>query len=248
MGRGIRNASETGRLRQDLIKMRDVVLVDFGGTLDADGDRWAVRFHRAYAAAGGRLREAEFESLFRESDRQLEAEPAVRTMGFRAMIITQAELLGQLLPDGRAVDLGRVAERFHADALAIVNRNRPVLEHLVGRCCLGVVSNFTGNLDRCLAELDLLHLFAVIADSALVGWAKPDPRIFQSALDTLDTGAHDAWMIGDNLEADIRPAAALGMRTCWLAPPERQPPGGITPTARIARLTELPAAIAPCMD
>jgi len=48
-----------------------VVLFDFGGTLDADGDRWAVRFHSAYAAAGGRLTFAAFEPLFRKSDCQL---------------------------------------------------------------------------------------------------------------------------------------------------------------------------------
>ena len=184
-------------------------------------------------------------SLFRESDRQLGLEPAVPAMGFRAMIDTQAELVGRLLPDRRSVDIRRVAARFHADALETVRRNHAVLEHLAGRFRLGLVSNFTGNLDRCVAELGLSSLFSVIADSWVVGWAKPDPRIFRFALDRLAAGPEDAWMIGDNFEADIRPAAALGMGTCWLAPPARPAPAQpMRPTARITRLTELPAFLA----
>jgi FMN phosphatase YigB (HAD superfamily) len=236
------------RLCQDFIKMRDVVLFDFGGTLDADGDRWAVRFHSAYVAAGGRLTFEAFEPLFRESDRQLGLAPRVRTLGFGAMVAAQVDLLAALLPDSRSADLRQVAERFRADTVEIVQRNRQVLEDLGDHYRLGVVSNFTGNLDRCLSELDLLHLFVVIADSALVGWAKPDPRIFQSALDILGAGGDDAWMIGDNVEADIRPAAALGLCTCWLAPPERAAPIGLVPTGRIARLTDLPDLLRACTD
>jgi FMN phosphatase YigB (HAD superfamily) len=52
-------------------------------------------------------------------------------------------------------------------------------------------------------------------------------------------------MVGDNFEADIRAAAALGMRTCWLAPPGRAaPPGDLAPTARIGRFAELEQVLA----
>src|SRR2546422_3239999 len=47
-------------------------------------------------------------------------------------------------------DARRVAARFHADAVAVVNRNRPMLQRLARRYRLGVVSNFTGNLRPCL--------------------------------------------------------------------------------------------------
>src|SRR2546427_1211252 len=46
------------------------------------------------------------------------------------------------------------------------------------RSRLGVVSNFTGNLRPCLEELGLARFFAVLSDSAVLGWSKPDPRIF----------------------------------------------------------------------
>jgi putative hydrolase of the HAD superfamily len=226
----------------------DVVLFDFGGTLDADGDPWAVRFHRAYAAVGGRLGLPEFEVRFRESDRLLEHDPAVPTMGFRAMIAAQTALLRSLLPDGGSIDLGRVAQRFECDSIAMVERNRPTLESLSNRYSLGVVSNFTGNLDPCLAELDVLRFFSVTADSMRVGWAKPDPRIFERTLEKLQVAPAVAWMVGDNFESDIRPAAALGLGTCWLADARRQAPSDSPAGYRIARLTDLPALLDTCTD
>ena len=46
-------------------------------------------------------------------------------------------------------------------------------------------------------------------------------------------------MVGDNFEADIRPAASLGMQTAWLAPPVARSPDAGLPTVRLTTLTEL---------
>lgn len=219
------------------------LLFDFGGTLDADGVPWSPRFHAAYRAAGGTLDFAAFDPLFAASDRELARAPAIRTTGFRAAIELQARILMDLVP-AQPVDPGAIATRLHAQALATVRRNRPLLERLAGAHRLGVVSNFSGNLAPCLAELDLLRFFSVTADSTLVGASKPDPRIFQYALAALKCSGERAWMIGDNPEADIGGAAALGLKTCWLAPAERALPPGCTPTARIARLADLERALA----
>ena len=220
-----------------------VVLFDFGGTLDADGIHWAPRFYAAYRACGGAVEYPAFELVFRASDRALEAQPRVRTLGFGALIEAQAQLLGDLLPDGAGIDAAQLAARFHAEAVAVVARNRPILERLSRDYRLGVVSNFTGNLEPCLRELELRRYFMVVADSGVVGTAKPDPRIFTGALTQLDASAARAWMVGDNFETDIRPAGALGMRTCWLAPLDLPAPKGAAPTLRIARLPDLERAL-----
>jgi putative hydrolase of the HAD superfamily len=112
---------------------------------------------------------------------------------------------------------------------------------------LGVVSNFTGNLVHCLAELDLLDAFHHVTDSAVLGVSKPDPVAFLATLDALDVDPADAWIIGDNVDADIRPARALGMRSCWVTPTERVAPVDATFDARIARLTDLPEVLRECM-
>jgi FMN hydrolase / 5-amino-6-(5-phospho-D-ribitylamino)uracil phosphatase len=219
------------------------VLMDFGGTLDADGVRWAVRFHTAYARVGGTLSLRAFEPIFRESDRALAQLPHVRRMGFRAMIDAQAALLRALLPDGDSVDTGRMAELFHAEALRTVARNRAALDSLRGCSSLAVISNFTGNLEPCLSELGIRDYFDVVTDSAIHGVTKPDPMLILHTLHALGATAQGAWIIGDNIEADIRPARALGLQTCWLAPAGRPAPANCPPTARANRFTDVPAIV-----
>jgi len=214
-------------------------LFDFGGTLEADGVNWGPRFHAAYVEGGGALDYATFEPIYKESDRALGRLSGIERLGFRATVEAQADLLRDLLPAAERFDARRAAARFCADAVAVVNRNRPVLERLARRYRLGVVSNFTGNLRPCLEELELLGLFAVTSDSAVLGSRKPDERIFRDTLAALGVGPEGAWMVGDNFEADIRPAHGLGLRTCWLAPAQRPVPVGCVPSARIGRLPEL---------
>jgi len=215
------------------------VLLDFGGTLDADGIRWAVRFHDAYRAEGGVLELEVFEPIFKDTDRALESRPDIGRLGFRSMVDAQAGMLAQACPDGSRIDAQRVAGRFYTATVATITRNRPLLERLSRQTRLGVVANFTGNLDRCLAELGLLHLFTATADSGVLRVPKPDLRIFTGMLAALGVPAAQAWMVGDNFEADIRPAQALGLSTCWLTTPDRALPPGDPPTARIARFTDL---------
>jgi FMN phosphatase YigB (HAD superfamily) len=219
-----------------------VILFDFGGTLDADGVRWSRRFHIAYLAAGGGLPFSDFEPLFQQTDRLLAQRPGIAQTGFRAMLEAQGELLARLLADrGDSAAPAALAASVHRSSVAVVARNRGVLGRLTRDHRLGIVANFTGNLDVCLAELGLAPLFDVVIDSANVGMTKPDPGIFRLALRSLEAEPGECWMVGDNPGADLMPAAALGMRTCWLAPADdrRLLPGGV-PTARIASLPELP--------
>jgi FMN phosphatase YigB (HAD superfamily) len=222
------------------------LLFDFGGTLDADGLRWSVRFHAAYRAGNGRVGPEAFEEIFRASDRALLAWPGIETLGFRAMIEAQTAVLQPMLVDGDAINWRTVAARVHSDAVAISARNRPMLRTLGHEFRLGVVSNFTGNLVHCLAELELFDAFDHVTDSAVLGVAKPDPATFLATLDELDVEPADAWIIGDSFEADIRPAHALGMRSCWVTPAERPAPVDAAFDARIARLTDLPEILREC--
>ncbi len=219
--------------------VRGVVLFDFGGTLDADGARWSVRFHAAYVTAGGQQPFAVFEEAFRASDRALVRVTGISTLGFRAMVDLQAALVLAHLPDGRALRREQIVDEFHAAALAVIRRNQELLARLQQSYRLAVVSNFTGNLGPCLEELDLMRYFSAVADSGRVGVTKPDPRLFRHALESLGAKAEPVWMVGDNFEADIRPAASLGMQTAWLAPPVARSPDAGLPTVRLTTLTEL---------
>lgn len=223
--------------------MRGLVLFDFGGTLDADGARWSVRFHTAYRAAGGRQSFAAFDRAFRESDRALERLAGIERLGFRAMVDAQTALLLSRLPDGAALSRQDIADEFHSSTCAVVRRNEDLLARLHGSYHLGVVSNFTGNLELCLDELGLMRYFTVIADSGRVGITKPDPRLFRHALDWPGVVSQPGWMVGDNFESDIRPAAALGLSTAWLAPASAKSPVTSLPTIRLTTLPDLAAQL-----
>ena len=219
--------------------MRGLVLFDFGGTLDADGSRWSVRFHAAYQAAGGKQSFAAFDRAFRESDRALERLAGIERLGFRAMVDAQTGLLLPRLTDGAGLSARAIADQFHATTCAVVRRNEALLARLQQSYHLGVVSNFTGNLERCLEELGVMRYFAVVADSGRVGITKPDPRLFQHALSWPGLMTKPAWMVGDNFDSDIKPAAALGLSTAWLAPSTEKSRDKNLPTVRLTTLPDL---------
>jgi FMN phosphatase YigB (HAD superfamily) len=65
---------------------------------------------------------------------------------------------------------------------------------------------------------DLYDLFDALAISEQVGFEKPDPRIFRSALDALKIGPGEyarVVMVGNNLIRDIRGANRLGLMSIW---------------------------------
>lgn len=59
------------------------------------------------------------------------------------------------------------------------------------------------------------YIDLVIA-SAEEGVAKPDPKIFEIALERSGCKAENAVMIGDRIDNDIIPAKKLGMKTVWI--------------------------------
>ncbi len=92
-----------------------------------------------------------------------------------------------------------------------------LLEALRPTVKIGIVSNnlLAEQQDK-LHHLGLEgHIDALIV-SEEAGIAKPDPRIFQVALDRLHCRAEEAVMIGDAWQNDIVGARGVGIRAIWL--------------------------------
>jgi putative hydrolase of the HAD superfamily len=87
---------------------------------------------------------------------------------------------------------------------------------------LGVVSNWDVALTGYLEELGLREHFTAIVTSAEAGAPKPDPRIFELALERLGVAPERALHVGD-AEADELGARAAGMR--FAPPPLADLPG-----------------------
>jgi putative hydrolase of the HAD superfamily len=76
---------------------------------------------------------------------------------------------------------------------------------------LGIISNATHGLPRGLEKHGLTPYFESITYSYAVRAEKPDPVIFHAALDAMQVVPAAAVHVGDNLEADVRGAARVGM-------------------------------------
>jgi HAD superfamily hydrolase (TIGR01509 family) len=192
------------------------ILLDFGGTLDADGLPWRERMRALYRGSGLAVEPARFDLAFHAADDALVG-GVPRALGLASTV----ELLvaglhrGLGLPDdGRAE---AIARRFAEDTLARAGSRRPLLRALGRRYRLAVVSNFYGNLEAVCEEAGIRSCFAAVVDSEVVGFEKPDARIFRAALVAVGAAPGEALFVGDSLPRDMAGAREIGMPHMWLA-------------------------------
>ena len=81
---------------------------------------------------------------------------------------------------------------------------------------LGLISNSHRCLTSFQSHFDIEGLMSVTVSSAEFGVMKPDPRIFQEALERMDVPASRAVMVGDSLAHDVIGARQAGMRAVLL--------------------------------
>ena len=102
---------------------------------------------------------------------------------------------------------------------------------------LVVASNWDCSLPETLGRIGLAPLVDDVVSSAVVGAAKPDPRLFEAGLAAAGCSAGDALYVGDSLESDIEGARAVGIEAVLVDRDGHAPPG----TPAVASLEELPA-------
>lgn len=82
---------------------------------------------------------------------------------------------------------------------------------------LGLITNGDAEGQRAkVRKAGLEPLFDSILVAGEFGVAKPDPQVFLHTLERLQVEPHEAWMVGDNLYADIGGAQAVGIRGVWV--------------------------------
>jgi putative hydrolase of the HAD superfamily len=89
-----------------------------------------------------------------------------------------------------------------------------------------------------LAKLGLSDIPHAVFVSGELGFAKPDPRVFELAQRWTEVAPAETLFVGDHPEIDLAPAAAAGMATAWRVrgewPAELAPP-----THAITRISQL---------
>lgn len=120
---------------------------------------------------------------------------------------------------------------------------KPVLAALRQRGFrLAVLSNWDERLPGLLEALNLAGWFERVLVSGLVGWHKPDRRLFAHAAAQLGVAPAHLLHIGDDWVEDVEGARAAGWQAAWLCRQGDPPPAG--EVLRLAALAELPARVA----
>jgi putative hydrolase of the HAD superfamily len=94
-----------------------------------------------------------------------------------------------------------------------------------------------------LRHLGLRDHLDAVTFSGEIGWRKPSPRIFEAAVDALQTNLATTIVVGDNMRDDVCGPRALGMRAIMLVrgePHVPEPaPHGVPVIRRLSAMTTL---------
>lgn len=115
----------------------------------------------------------------------------------------------------------QAAARCYRDAYDAAYRPVPgsieLLRRIKAQRPIGIVSNhIVSEQVKKVATIGVEPFIDALVVSEEVGVAKPDARIFETALSRLGGTPGDAVMIGDSWSSDILGATALGIRAIWL--------------------------------
>ena len=131
-----------------------------------------------------------------------------------------ARLLAPYEPAASGAEAAQLAEQHYghyqqlrrplAGALALLQALKPAYK-------IGIVTNNrTAEQQEKLRHLGMRHLVDALITSEDVGVLKPDPAIYQQALQRLGAAPAETVMVGDNWQADVVGALAVGIRPVWL--------------------------------
>ena len=83
---------------------------------------------------------------------------------------------------------------------------------------VGMISNSDGRIEQIIARHGLAPYFSFVLDSRVVGVEKPDPRIFQIALERAKAKPAEAVYVGDLYSIDVVGSRAAGLDAILLDP------------------------------
>ncbi|WP_313803593.1 YjjG family noncanonical pyrimidine nucleotidase [Flavobacterium sp.] len=87
-----------------------------------------------------------------------------------------------------------------------------VLEYLSGKYKLHIITNgFQEVQNGKLRNANIEHFFTTVTNSEMAGVKKPNPEIFEFALNLANAKKQSSLMIGDSFEADIEGALNIGL-------------------------------------
>jgi putative hydrolase of the HAD superfamily len=173
------------------------ICIDVGGVLSPDylaeaAQEWGVRLGRSPQSFLG--------ALFAGSDDQVLIGRQSESSWWR--VVAGRLQAGPDLIDELRRDLAS-RQRWDADLVALLRR-------LHGRAAVAIVSNAWPQMRASLAQAGLAGIADAVILSCEAGYAKPDARIYQAALDRLAVRPGDVLFV-DDTPGHVAAAESLGM-------------------------------------
>lgn len=196
--------------------MPQLIVFDFGGTLDTHGRHWSRLLFESWQKFFPTLPWDIFWDAYVLAERNLQTLP---DWDFLHTLQKKCLLEGMFIDDFLGTEIGSdigsaVALWCYKEVERCIALSHEVLEKLHERTPLVLVSNFYGNLSTVLSAFRLSGCFDYVIESAQVGIRKPDPAIYARVLELYPSiPPEDILVVGDSEKNDILPAQSLGMKT-----------------------------------
>lgn len=139
------------------------------------------------------------------------------------------------------VEFAKTCMKHLSNGSFIYEDSTLLLEALHKDYKLSIITNGLKDVqDNRIRKSILAKYFEDIVVSEEVGVSKPDPKIFEYALNNIKhTDKSKVLMVGDSLTSDIKGGINFGIDTCWFNPNKNVNELGIKPTYEISNLMEL---------
>lgn len=198
----------------------EVILFDFGGTLDTNGVHWSVKYYEVLKPMFPSLGFDTYSDVFVKADEILQQE-AKHIDNYYELLAKQFSLQCNLLTQKLELHINHsqykiMFEKIYSDVQDNIRNSIEIIRSLKQNYRIGIVSNFYGNLQTICDNLGLSTVMDIVVDSSIVGYSKPDPEIFLFALKKLSAFPDKCVVVGDSYERDIKPSKQIGCTTIWL--------------------------------
>lgn len=208
----------------DISKIKGIIF-DYGGTIDSNGEHWSEVLWKSYQENHVPINKEEFREAYVYAERYLATNLTILPeYNFLDVLETKVSLQIKYMISKSLLKLNNNTKQYIANISKqcyifvknLISNEKLILEKLHDKYPIVLVSNFYGNINAVLENLEISNYFDAIIESAVVGIRKPNPEIFRLGVEELNLPAESVVVIGDSYTKDIVPATQIGCKTIWL--------------------------------
>jgi len=139
------------------------------------------------------------------------------------------------------VEFAKLFMEYLSQASFLYEKSEELIQNLNKDYRLTIITNGLSIVqDKRIKKSIIAKYFEDIVVSEEIGISKPNPEIFQYALNNINyTNKDKVLIVGDSLTSDIQGGINFGIDTCWFNPTMNSNSIGIEPTYIISNLMEL---------